>query len=143
MNDSIVFVNDVDVREVTHSIAVEALKEAGPVVRLYVLRRRPPSERITQIKLMKGPKGETGEQLLCNCDSSCSAALCWTVRVITVLKYFMFYVSKRRIRDMTEASYRRFTFITLYTLIPQQDTVVMFNQPVVNTVWSNRKQKHT
>lgn len=111
MNDSIVFVNDVDVREVTHSIAVEALKEAGPVVRLYVLRRRPPSERITQIKLMKGPKGETGEQLLCNCDSSCSAALCWTVRVITVLKYFMFYVSKRRIRDMTEASYRRFTFI--------------------------------
>uniref|UniRef100_A0A669DU77 Discs large MAGUK scaffold protein 4 n=1 Tax=Oreochromis niloticus TaxID=8128 RepID=A0A669DU77_ORENI len=57
VNDSIVFVNDVDVREVTHSIAVEALKEAGPVVRLYVLRRRPPSERITQIKLMKGPKG--------------------------------------------------------------------------------------
>uniref|UniRef100_A0A3Q0SU72 Discs large MAGUK scaffold protein 4 n=1 Tax=Amphilophus citrinellus TaxID=61819 RepID=A0A3Q0SU72_AMPCI len=57
VNDSIVFVNDVDVREVTHSTAVEALKEAGPVVRLYVLRRRPPSERITQIKLMKGPKG--------------------------------------------------------------------------------------
>ncbi|TMS01220.1 Disks large-like protein 4, partial [Larimichthys crocea] len=57
VNDSIVFVNDVDVREVTHSIAVEALKEAGPVVRLYVLRRRPPSERVTQIKLMKGPKG--------------------------------------------------------------------------------------
>ncbi|XP_060887323.1 disks large homolog 4-like isoform X6 [Labrus mixtus] len=57
VNDSIVFVNDVDVREVTHSIAVEALKEAGPVVRLYVLRRRPPNERITQIKLMKGPKG--------------------------------------------------------------------------------------
>lgn len=51
------FVNDVDVREVTHSIAVEALKEAGPVVRLYVLRRRPPSERIIQIKLIKGPKG--------------------------------------------------------------------------------------
>ncbi|KAK5931595.1 hypothetical protein CesoFtcFv8_000107 [Champsocephalus esox] len=57
VNDSIVFVNDVDVREVTHSLAVEALKEAGPVVRLYVLRRRPASERITQIKLMKGPKG--------------------------------------------------------------------------------------
>ena len=51
------FVNDVDVREVTHSFAVEALKEAGPVVRLYVLRRRPSSERITQIKLIKGPKG--------------------------------------------------------------------------------------
>lgn len=57
VNDSIMFVNDVDVREVTHSIAVEALKEAGPVVRLYVLRRRPPSERIIQIKLIKGPKG--------------------------------------------------------------------------------------
>ncbi|KAF0028817.1 hypothetical protein F2P81_017922 [Scophthalmus maximus] len=57
VNDSIVFVNDVDVREVTHSIAVEALKEAGPVVRLYVLRRRSPSERMAQIKLMKGPKG--------------------------------------------------------------------------------------
>lgn len=63
VNDSIVFVNDVDVREVTHSIAVEALKEAGPVVRLYVLRRRPPSERITQIKLMKGPKGGTSSRL--------------------------------------------------------------------------------
>uniref|UniRef100_H3CG85 Discs large MAGUK scaffold protein 4 n=1 Tax=Tetraodon nigroviridis TaxID=99883 RepID=H3CG85_TETNG len=57
VNDSIMFVNDVDVREVTHSIAVEALKEAGPVVRLYVLRRRPHSERIIQIKLIKGPKG--------------------------------------------------------------------------------------
>ncbi|XP_061768886.1 disks large homolog 4-like isoform X1 [Nerophis ophidion] len=57
VNDSIVFVNDVDVREVTHSVAVEALKEAGPVVRLYVLRRRPPSEHVTKIKLMKGPKG--------------------------------------------------------------------------------------
>ena len=57
VNDSIVFVNDVDVREVTHSFAVEALKEAGPVVRLYVLRRRTVSERIAQIKLMKGPKG--------------------------------------------------------------------------------------
>lgn len=54
------FVNDVDVREVTHSLAVEALKEAGPVVRLYVLRRRPPTERITQIKLLKGPKGTAG-----------------------------------------------------------------------------------
>uniref|UniRef100_A0A3Q2Q401 PDZ domain-containing protein n=1 Tax=Fundulus heteroclitus TaxID=8078 RepID=A0A3Q2Q401_FUNHE len=57
VNDSIVFVNDVDVREVSHSLAVEALKEAGPVVRLYVLRRRPPSERVTQVKLVKGPKG--------------------------------------------------------------------------------------
>ncbi|XP_056156395.1 disks large homolog 4-like [Lampris incognitus] len=57
VNDSVVLVNDVDVREVSHSTAVEALKEAGPVVRLYVQRRRPPAERITQIKLVKGPKG--------------------------------------------------------------------------------------
>uniref|UniRef100_A0A672QS83 Discs large MAGUK scaffold protein 4 n=1 Tax=Sinocyclocheilus grahami TaxID=75366 RepID=A0A672QS83_SINGR len=57
VNDSILFVNDVDVREVTHSLAVEALKEAGPVVRLYVLRHRPPAENITELKLIKGPKG--------------------------------------------------------------------------------------
>ncbi|XP_051919695.1 disks large homolog 4-like isoform X1 [Hippocampus zosterae] len=57
VNDSIVFVNDVDVREVTHSVAVEALKEAGPVVRLYILRRRPLNEHVAKIKLMKGPKG--------------------------------------------------------------------------------------
>ncbi|KAK3547795.1 hypothetical protein QTP86_031455, partial [Hemibagrus guttatus] len=30
VNDSILFVNDADVREVTHSEAVEVLKEAGP-----------------------------------------------------------------------------------------------------------------
>ncbi|XP_030628948.1 disks large homolog 4 isoform X3 [Chanos chanos] len=57
VNDSILFVNDVDVREVTHSQAVEALKEAGPIVRLYVLRRKPSAEKITEIKLIKGPKG--------------------------------------------------------------------------------------
>ena len=57
MNDSILLVNDVDVREVTHSMAVEALKEAGSVVRLYVLRPRPPADTILQIRLIKGPKG--------------------------------------------------------------------------------------
>ncbi|XP_048033794.1 disks large homolog 4 isoform X2 [Megalobrama amblycephala] len=57
VNDSILFVNDVDVREVTHSFAVEALKEAGPIVRLYVLRHKPSAERITELKLIKGPKG--------------------------------------------------------------------------------------
>ncbi|XP_051517547.1 disks large homolog 4 isoform X3 [Myxocyprinus asiaticus] len=57
VNDSILFVNDVDVREVTHSFAVEALKEAGPIVRLYVLRHKPSAEKITDIKLIKGPKG--------------------------------------------------------------------------------------
>lgn len=49
--------NDVDVREVTHSQAVEALKEAGAIVRLYVLRRKPLAEKVTEIKLIKGPKG--------------------------------------------------------------------------------------
>uniref|UniRef100_A0A6Q2Z9C2 Discs, large homolog 4a (Drosophila) n=1 Tax=Esox lucius TaxID=8010 RepID=A0A6Q2Z9C2_ESOLU len=57
VNDSVILVNDVDVREVTHSMAVEALKEAGPVVRLYILRRKPPMEMVTQMKLVKGPKG--------------------------------------------------------------------------------------
>ncbi|XP_028838238.1 disks large homolog 4 isoform X2 [Denticeps clupeoides] len=57
VNDCILFVNDVDVREVTHSQAVEALKEAGAVVRLYVLRRKPVAEKVTEIKLIKGPKG--------------------------------------------------------------------------------------
>lgn len=57
VNDCILFVNDVDVREVTHSQAVEALKEAGAIVRLYVLRRKPAAEKITELKLIKGPKG--------------------------------------------------------------------------------------
>ncbi len=57
VNDSILFVNDVDVREVTHSQAVEALKEAGAIVRLYVLRRKPIAEKVTELKLIKGPKG--------------------------------------------------------------------------------------
>uniref|UniRef100_A0A8D2LCS4 Discs large MAGUK scaffold protein 4 n=1 Tax=Varanus komodoensis TaxID=61221 RepID=A0A8D2LCS4_VARKO len=57
VNDSILFVNDVDVREVTHSTAVEALKEAGSIVRLYVMRRKPLAEKVMEIKLIKGPKG--------------------------------------------------------------------------------------
>lgn len=57
VNDSIMFVNDVDAREVTHSFAVEALKEAGPIVRLYVLRHKPSVERLSELKLIKGPKG--------------------------------------------------------------------------------------
>lgn len=52
-------VNDVDVSEVVHSKAVEALKEAGPVVRLVVRRRQPPPETIMEVNLMKGPKGES------------------------------------------------------------------------------------
>lgn len=57
VNDCIVRVNDTDVREVTHSGAVEALKEAGGLVRLCIRRRRSLTERIMDIKLVKGPKG--------------------------------------------------------------------------------------
>lgn len=57
MNDCILRVNEVDVRDVTHGRAVEALKEAGSVVRLYVKRRRQTTERVVDIKLVKGPKG--------------------------------------------------------------------------------------
>ncbi|XP_023407423.1 disks large homolog 1 isoform X4 [Loxodonta africana] len=57
VNDCILRVNEVDVRDVTHSKAVEALKEAGSIVRLYVKRRKPVSEKIVEIKLIKGPKG--------------------------------------------------------------------------------------
>nr|XP_028587805.1 disks large homolog 1 isoform X4 [Podarcis muralis] len=57
VNDCILRVNEVDVRDVTHSKAVEALKEAGSVVRLHVKRRKPVTEKIMEIKLVKGPKG--------------------------------------------------------------------------------------
>ncbi|XP_027146427.1 disks large homolog 1 isoform X3 [Larimichthys crocea] len=57
VNDCIVRVNEADVREVTHSGAVEALKEAGGLVRLSIRRRRSLTERIMDIKLVKGPKG--------------------------------------------------------------------------------------
>ncbi|KAE8288110.1 Disks large-like protein 2 Postsynaptic density protein 93 [Larimichthys crocea] len=57
VNDCILRVNDADVSEVSHSKAVEALKVAGSIVRLYVRRRRPMLETIIEIKLVKGPKG--------------------------------------------------------------------------------------
>ncbi|XP_053371530.1 disks large homolog 2 isoform X16 [Clarias gariepinus] len=57
VNDCILRVNEVDVSEVSHSRAVEALKVAGSIVRLYVRRRRPMLETIVEIKLVKGPKG--------------------------------------------------------------------------------------
>ncbi|XP_047017073.1 disks large homolog 2 isoform X14 [Ictalurus punctatus] len=56
VNDCILRVNEVDVSEVSHSRAVEALKVAGSIVRLYVRRRRPMLETIVEIKLIKGPK---------------------------------------------------------------------------------------
>ncbi|XP_075957719.1 disks large homolog 2 isoform X2 [Anarhichas minor] len=57
VNDCILRVNNSDVSEVSHSKAVEALKVAGSIVRLYVRRRRPMLETIIEIKLIKGPKG--------------------------------------------------------------------------------------
>ncbi|TMS14534.1 hypothetical protein E3U43_023014 [Larimichthys crocea] len=62
VNDCILRVNDADVSEVSHSKAVEALKVAGSIVRLYVRRRRPMLETIIEIKLVKGPKGGVGNQ---------------------------------------------------------------------------------
>uniref|UniRef100_A0A8C4PYQ9 Discs, large homolog 2 (Drosophila) n=1 Tax=Eptatretus burgeri TaxID=7764 RepID=A0A8C4PYQ9_EPTBU len=57
VNDCILRVNDADVADVSHSRAVEALKEAGSIVRLHVRRRRLPREPVEEIKLVKGPKG--------------------------------------------------------------------------------------
>ncbi|XP_019720267.1 discs large homolog 1-like protein isoform X9 [Hippocampus comes] len=57
VNDSIVRVNETDVREVTHSGAVEALKDAGGLVRLCVRRKKSLNDKILDIKLVKGPKG--------------------------------------------------------------------------------------
>ncbi|XP_077053556.1 discs large homolog 1-like protein isoform X40 [Siphateles boraxobius] len=57
VNDVILRVNEADVRDVTHSKAVEALKEAGSLVKLYVRRRKSASEKVMEIKLVKGPKG--------------------------------------------------------------------------------------
>lgn len=57
VNDVILRVNELDVRDVTHSRAVEALKEAGSVVHLYIRRRKAACDRVVEIKLVKGPKG--------------------------------------------------------------------------------------
>ncbi|KAM8933551.1 disks large homolog 3 isoform 2-T2 [Pelodytes ibericus] len=57
VTDCVLRVNEVDVTEVVHSKAVEALKEAGPVVRLLVRRRQSPPETIVEVNLLKGPKG--------------------------------------------------------------------------------------
>uniref|UniRef100_A0AAY4EJT4 Uncharacterized protein n=1 Tax=Denticeps clupeoides TaxID=299321 RepID=A0AAY4EJT4_9TELE len=64
VNDCILRVNDADVSEVSHSKAVEALKVAGSIVRLYVRRRRPMLETVIEIKLIKGPKGQALPPLL-------------------------------------------------------------------------------
>lgn len=57
MNDIIVKVNETDVSNATHSEAVDALKQAGTRVVLYVKRLRAPLENVLEIELVKGNKG--------------------------------------------------------------------------------------
>lgn len=57
MNDVIVKVNETDTSTATHSEAVDALKQAGTRVVLYVKRLRAPAENIIEIELVKGNKG--------------------------------------------------------------------------------------
>lgn len=57
VNDCILRVNEVDVRDVIYSKVVEVLKEVGFIVRLYVKRRKLVLEKIMEIKFIKGFKG--------------------------------------------------------------------------------------
>lgn len=58
MNDIIVSVNDVQVSNVPHAEAVEALKSAGERVKLMIKRRRPAVvPNIVEIDLVKAEKG--------------------------------------------------------------------------------------
>ncbi|XP_059484108.1 disks large 1 tumor suppressor protein isoform X4 [Neocloeon triangulifer] len=57
-NDAILKVNDTNVECVPHAAAVEALKQAGNTVRLFVRRRAPSrSSGVIEIELIKGTKG--------------------------------------------------------------------------------------
>lgn len=58
INDIIVAVNDVNVVDVSHAAAVEALKSAGDKVKLNLKRKRgPPPPKVLEIDLVKGSKG--------------------------------------------------------------------------------------
>merc|ERR1711988_737046 len=61
VDDIILKVNDVDVVNVSHSVAVEALKRAGNKADLQVKRRKVgqanPNEEILEVELFKGSKG--------------------------------------------------------------------------------------
>lgn len=63
VNDIILRVNDVNVVNVSHSVAVEALKRAGNRVELYIKRKRVPAqgahgnEELMEVELFKGTKG--------------------------------------------------------------------------------------
>jgi hypothetical protein len=65
VNDIILSVNDCNVVNVSHSVAVEALKRAGNKVELYVKRKKiplggalgAPNEELMEVELSKGSKG--------------------------------------------------------------------------------------
>ncbi|XP_038153079.1 disks large homolog 2-like isoform X2 [Cyprinodon tularosa] len=57
VKDCILRVNDVDVSRASHFKAVEALKDAGSTVRLYLRRCCSVPETIQEIQLVKGPTG--------------------------------------------------------------------------------------
>lgn len=58
VNDIIMAVNDVNVVDVAHAAAVEALKSAGDKVKLNIKRKRgPPPPKVIEIELVKGNKG--------------------------------------------------------------------------------------
>ncbi|XP_022236572.1 disks large 1 tumor suppressor protein-like, partial [Limulus polyphemus] len=57
VDDIILKVNEVDLVDVCHSIAVEALKRAGNTVHLFVKRKRPHQSYVLAIELVKGNKG--------------------------------------------------------------------------------------
>lgn len=57
VNDIILKVNDVDLVDVPHSVAVDGLKRAGNNVHLLVKRKRSSTIHILEIQLVKGNKG--------------------------------------------------------------------------------------
>ncbi|XP_076323912.1 disks large 1 tumor suppressor protein-like isoform X3 [Tachypleus tridentatus] len=57
VDDIILKVNDVDLVDVPHSVAVDALKRAGNTVHLFVKRRRPHHSHIVTVELAKGNRG--------------------------------------------------------------------------------------
>merc|ERR1712018_649665 len=65
VNDIILCVNNINVANVTHSLAVETLKQAGNIVKLYVTRIQKafanallsPAEELFEVELCKDSKG--------------------------------------------------------------------------------------
>ncbi|XP_076312458.1 disks large homolog 1-like isoform X3 [Tachypleus tridentatus] len=57
VDDIILKVNDVELIDVPHSVAVDALKRAGNTVQLFVKRRRLHHSHVLTIKLVKGKRG--------------------------------------------------------------------------------------